>query len=120
MSLIPKICRFALFLFLLNTIHGCESWIYRVDIPQGNYIDEKEVKKLRINMTRAQVEFVLGKAMIRDSFDHQYGYYIYYFKAGDHDELTQKKLIIKFENDRLSEIQSDYLLSPDFNTPLAD
>ena len=120
MSLISKICRFTLFLFILNTVHGCESWVYRVDIPQGNYIDEREVKKLRINMTRDQVEYVLGKAMIRDSFDHQYAYYIYYLKAGDHDELTQKKLIIKFEDDRVSEIKGDYELSPDFNTPLAE
>tara|TARA_B100001094_G_C18185090_1_gene803285 strand:- start:990 stop:1274 length:285 start_codon:yes stop_codon:yes gene_type:complete len=94
--------------------------VYRIDIPQGNYIDERQVKKLRVNMTRDQVEYVLGKAMIRDSFDDKYAYYIYHLKSGKSDEITQKKLIVEFEKDRVVQIKSDYELSPDFNTPLSE
>ena len=41
------------------TLSGC-SLVYRIDIPQGNYVEQKQVDKLRQGMTREQVEFVLG------------------------------------------------------------
>ncbi len=46
------------------TLSGC-SLVYRIDIPQGNYVEQKQVDKLRQGMTREQVEFVLGSAMLR-------------------------------------------------------
>ena len=42
-------------------LSACADWIFRIDIPQGNFLDEKDVKKLRIEMTKEQVVFVLGK-----------------------------------------------------------
>ena len=38
------------------TLSGC-SLVYRIDIPQGNYVEQKQVDKLRQGMTREQVEF---------------------------------------------------------------
>lgn len=39
---------------------ACQGFIFRMDIPQGNYLTKKEVEKLRINMTKEQVSYVLG------------------------------------------------------------
>ncbi|MEN9531784.1 MAG: hypothetical protein RIQ83_1008, partial [Pseudomonadota bacterium] len=35
------------------TLSGC-SLVYRIDIPQGNYVEQKQVDKLRQGMTREQ------------------------------------------------------------------
>lgn len=42
--------------------------VYKPDIPQGNYMEPQQVEKLRIDMTKEQVEFVLGRPVLRDSF----------------------------------------------------
>ena len=41
------------------TLSGC-SLVYRIDIPQGNYVEQKQVDKLRQGMTREQVLMALG------------------------------------------------------------
>ena len=51
-------------------LSACADWIYRIDVPQGNFLDERDVSKLRINMTKEQVVYVLGKPVVEDSFDH--------------------------------------------------
>ena len=67
------------------TLSGC-SLVYRIDIPQGNYVEQKQVDKLRQGMTREQVEFVLGSPMLRDSFDPNTWYYLYEFQPGRGDK----------------------------------
>ena len=61
---------------------ACSNWIYRIDIPQGNFLDEQDVKKLRIGMTKEQVEFVLGRPILKDAFDKDTWYYYYEMKRG--------------------------------------
>ena len=36
---------------------GC---VYRIDIPQGNFIEQKQIDRLRVGMSREQVEYVMG------------------------------------------------------------
>ena len=51
-------------LFVTLFTSACSDWIYRIDVPQGNYVDQKDVDKLRIDMSKAQVQFVLGNAVV--------------------------------------------------------
>ncbi len=105
---------------LLLTTSACTSWIYRIDIPQGNFLDERDVKKLRIGMTKEQVTYVLGKPVVMDSFDHDTWYYFYEMKRGmrHRGEDFEKHMVISFVDDKLDTIESDFELSEDFNTPL--
>ena len=84
------------------TLSGC-SLVYRIDIPQGNYVEQKQVDKLRQGMTREQVEFVLGSAMLRDGFDPNTWYYLYEFQPG-RGEKERKELTLTFANDRLATV----------------
>ncbi|MGS0681815.1 outer membrane protein assembly factor BamE [Shewanella sp. 125m-7] len=92
--------------------------IYKPDIPQGNYMEKQQVEKLRIDMTKEQVEYVLGRPVLRDSFSDDTWYYVYHYKSGRDASIIHKELILNFNGDKLYEVKGDYELSPDFGIPL--
>ena len=92
--------------------------IYKPDVPQGNYMEPMQVEKLRIEMTKEQAEYILGRPVLRDSFADNTWYYVYHYKSGRDASITHKELILNFEGDKLVKATGDYELSPEFNTPL--
>lgn len=92
--------------------------IYKPDVPQGNYMEPMQVEKLRIEMTKEQAEYILGRPVLRDSFADNTWYYVYHYKSGRDASITHKELILNFEGDKLVKVTGDYELSPEFNTPL--
>ena len=115
-----KLTHILIILTIVFSTTACKNWIYRIDIPQGNYLDNRDVKKLRISMTKEQVIYVLGHPVVEDSFDLDTWYYVYEMKRGmsKRGEDFKKELIIRFEDDKLTEVVGDFELSEDFNTPL--
>jgi len=103
-----------------SSLSACSSWVFRIDVPQGNFLDVKDVEKLRIGMTKEQVAFVLGNPVVRDTFDSDTFYYVYEIKRGSvsRGEDFKKELIVKFEENKVIEVTGDFELSEDFNTPL--
>jgi outer membrane protein assembly factor BamE len=101
-------------------LSGCVDWIYRIDVPQGNFLQEKDVEQLRIEMTKEQVVYVLGRPVVQDSFDHDTWYYVYQMKRGmrKRGEDFRKELIIEFIDDKVAKVTGDFELSEEFNTPL--
>lgn len=99
---------------------ACSNWIFRIDVPQGNYLDDRDVEKLRIAMTKEQVIFVLGNPVVEDSFDNNTWYYVYEMKRGmkKRGEDFKKDLIIRFEDGKVAEVTGDFELPEEFNTPL--
>ncbi|GAB54723.1 outer membrane lipoprotein omlA [Glaciecola punicea ACAM 611] len=99
---------------------ACSDWIFRIDVPQGNFLDQKDVDRLRIEMTKEQVEFVLGNAIVEDSFSSDTWYYIYNMKRGmsKRGEDVRKELILKFVDGKLSSMTGDFEESEEFSTPL--
>lgn len=110
---------FALLIVLLFTT-ACSNWIYRIDVPQGNFLDERDVKKLRIGMTKEQVIYVLGHPVVADSFDNDTWYYVYDMKRGmaKRGDDFQQQMIINFKDNKITDIQGDFELSEEFYTPL--
>ncbi|GLP97111.1 outer membrane protein assembly factor BamE [Paraferrimonas sedimenticola] len=106
---------------LAFSLSGCAmvDWlVYKIDIPQGNYMEKQQVEQLRIEMTKEQVEYVLGRPVLRDSFAENTWYYVYHFKSGRNAKITKKELIVRFEDDKVVAVDGDYELSENFNTPL--
>lgn len=103
------------------SLSGCSvfDWlVYKPDIPQGNYMEPQQVEKLRIEMTKEQAEYVLGRPVLRDSFADDTWYYVYHFKSGRDASVIHKELVLYFENNQLVKVTGDYELSSEFNTPL--
>jgi len=103
------------------SLSGCSvfDWlIYKPDVPQGNYMETQQVDKLRIDMTKEQAEYILGRPVLRDSFSDDTWYYVYHFKSGRDASITHKELIISFNDDKISSVTGDYDLNAEFTVPL--
>lgn len=101
----------------LSSAAGCSSWVYRINIPQGNFLEQSDVDKLRVNMTREQVVYILGTPIAEDAFDNKTWRYVYSFNKGRSNE-QHKELIINFKNEKLASVSGDYKQPENFNTPL--
>tara|TARA_R110001583_G_scaffold315_3_gene2881 strand:+ start:11249 stop:11701 length:453 start_codon:yes stop_codon:yes gene_type:complete len=100
------------------SLSACSSWVYRIDIPQGNYLEQKNIDKIQVGMTKEQVKFVLGSPVMIDTFDQDTWNYLYRFKSGRSEKLNmQKRFAIKFEDEKLISAEGDFELSENFNTP---
>ena len=100
------------------SLSACSSWVYRIDIPQGNYLEQKSIDKIQMGMTKEQVKFILGSPVVVDAFNNDTWNYIYRFKSGISKKMdVQKSFTIKFENDKLISADGDFELSENFNTP---
>jgi outer membrane protein assembly factor BamE len=99
---------------------ACSDWIYRIDVPQGNFLDQKDVDRLRIEMTKEQVKFVLGNPVVEDSFSPNTWYYVYDMKRGmsKRGKDVRKELILTFVEGKLSSMTGDFEEHELFTTPL--
>jgi outer membrane protein assembly factor BamE len=105
----------------LTMLSGCslvERLVYRIDINQGNYVEQPAVERLRVGMTKDQVRFVLGSPMLVETGYPDTWYYIYHHTPG-HQDTVQKNLIVHFNsNSQLTRIHGDFPASANFNDSL--
>lgn len=87
--------------------------VHRIDVQQGNVIDQDMLNQLRPGMTRRQVQFVLGSPMVADVFHQDRWDYIYRMQPGA-GELETEHVTLYFEDDVLARISGS--LHPDTST----
>lgn len=76
-------------------------------MQQGNFLDQEAVSKLKPDMTRSQVRFLLGTPLVADPFHPERWDYLYIDrKAGKLKET--KRLTLIFEGDKLKRALSDF------------
>lgn len=91
--------------------------VYRLDIQQGNILDQDDIDKLRPGLTKNQVTFVLGSPVVNDGFSDDTWVYLYSYRSPRLDELTKKKLVLNFKDDKLISASSeDYKIPDALNT----
>ncbi len=92
------------------SLSGCsflyDTFVYQIDVVQGNYIDSEKLAEIEIGMTQQQIIYVLGSPMLIDQFDSSKWYYIRYIKPGG-EEVQQSEIILTFDGNKLIEISSD-------------
>ena len=87
--------------FLVLIIASCASFTpYKVPILQGNIFDEDDMSKLSEGLTKEQVQFIFGTALIKDPFHSNRWVYYYSIQVGD-ELLDEMKLSINFNSDGL-------------------
>lgn len=87
--------------------------VFRIDIQQGNLLDDADIAQVDVGMTRSQVQFLLGTPMVADSFHRNRWDYTYYFRQGRSPDVVQRWLVVYFENDRVSRIERDVAPQPE-------
>ena len=103
------------------SVSACSSWIYRIDIPQGNYLEQKDIDTLQIDMTKEQVKFILGSPVLRDAFNNDVWHYVYRFRSGKSKEFDiDKTFSVTFVDNKVISAGGDYEVSENFNTPMVN
>jgi outer membrane protein assembly factor BamE len=91
------------FLFLSS----CSYFMpHRIDIQQGNIIDQEQVNQLKTGMRKDQVQFILGTPMLMDMFHANRWDYIHTMKKG-HAKMEKTRLSLYFTDDELTNIIGD-------------
>ena len=94
-------------LALILVISGCSSLfpgVYRIDIPQGNLIDEGKLAEVKTGMEPRQVRYLLGTPLVTDTFDQNRWDYFYSVRNGSKVDVTHHVSII-FAEGRVVEIK---------------
>ena len=86
--------------------------VYRMDIQQGNLLEEDTVAQVEVGMSRSAVEFLLGTPMVADSFHEGRWDYPYYYRRGRSREAQRRWIVVYFEGDQVSRIDRDLILAP--------
>jgi outer membrane protein assembly factor BamE len=101
--------RFIPFIFLVLT--GCSDlqfpWVYRINVDQGNIITQDMVNQLTPGMSRSQVQFVMGSALLVDTFHDDRWDYVYTFQDSK-GKRSQHRMAVFFQEDKLSAITGDF------------
>ncbi len=81
---------------------------YKIDVQQGNVLDQEMVAQLKPGQTRDQVRFLLGTPLITDLFHQQRWDYVYRFQSGRTGEVETRRLAVFFNADgRLERVDGD-------------
>lgn len=117
---------------LLVLLAGCGTWgqtvdtfnpieylqPYRIDIPQGNVLEQGQVRMLKPGMTPAQVRFLLGTPLLVDPFRSDRWDYAYVLRKGG-KVVEQRHITVMFEDGKLARILGDVVPAAKASEPAA-
>ena len=69
--------------------------VYRIDVPQGNYLQAEQVAQLQNGMTPEQVQYLLGTPMLTDPYS-SYTWYYFYLQQRGYEDPEQHTLTVNF------------------------
>ncbi len=93
--------RLLLGLALAALASGC---VYRINIQQGNFLDQAAVEQVKPGMTRSQVRYLLGTPMVADPFEKERWDYIYYLKKGRSSHVDSRRVTVYFDGDKVAKL----------------
>jgi len=111
----PMPGRLSILALLLLCVMGCArntdgTWkapfVYRIDIQQGNVVDQEMINKLQPGMDKKQVKYILGTPLMIDPFHTDRWDYLYSFEPGT-GERQQRRVTLFFDGEHLARIEGD-------------
>lgn len=89
--------------YILSNLPG----IYHIDVDQGNMLDQSMVDQLRPNMTKRQVQYIMGSPMLGDTYHDNRWNYLYSSQESGGERL-QKRVTLLFKGETLMGVQGDF------------
>jgi outer membrane protein assembly factor BamE len=93
---------------------ACSSFdfpgVHKITIQQGNVITQTMVDQLKPGMTKGQVRFILGNAIIDDSLEKDRWDYVYSVQLAGRIP-TRRYMSLFFEDEKLTHFEGDYVPS---------
>ena len=104
---ILKLVISGIFSSLLLLQSGCSTshfpWVYRIDVEQGNIVDEEKLAQVTVGMSKRQVKYLLGTPMIQDTFNQDRWDYFYSYETGK-GRIDRDLITLYFSGDKLKSI----------------
>lgn len=95
----------AVLLPLLLPLAACEI-VYKLPTRQGNVIDQEDLDKLQLGMSREQVQFIMGSPIATTSFrSDRWDYYGYY--KPPRGEPYSRNVSLYFDGDKLVRMEGE-------------
>ena len=101
-----KTMRHVSLLAAIMLLSGCIS-VYKLEVQQGNIVTQEMIDKLKPGLTRSQVRYVLGTALIIDPFHQDRWDYYYYLRRSNELTGESRRLTVIFKNDLLVAVQGE-------------
>jgi len=95
---------FARLSLVLCLVAAAPACVYRINIQQGNFLDQAAVEQVKVGMTRSQVHYLLGTPMVADSFNRERWDYIYYLKKGRSEHVDSRRVTVYFDGDKVARL----------------
>jgi outer membrane protein assembly factor BamE len=93
--------RLSILLLLAISLSGC---LYKMDIYQGNVLDQEQIDKLQLGMDKNRVIAILGSPQLTDPFHSQRWDYYAMSNLDNQKKKTVTLLTLLFEDNRVVEI----------------
>lgn len=90
--------------------------VYRIDVQQGNVIEQDMINKLKPGMDKNQVRYIMGTPLITDPFHSNRWDYVYSMEPGG-GERQQRRVTLYFKDEKLAYVDGDIQIR---TTPLAE
>jgi outer membrane protein assembly factor BamE len=88
---------------------------YRIDVPQGNYVDQTMLDQVKPGMTRDQVRFALGTPLLVDPFRPERWDYVFRFQHPN-GLADLRRATVYFADNRVARVEADALPAADDGT----
>lgn len=89
--------------------------VYRIDVPQGNYLEQDQIDQVKVGMTQEQVAYLLGTPVLKDMFAQNRWDYVFIKREG-HKDPIQRTLFVHFDQKGLvKDLQLDQPLEATSN-----
>jgi outer membrane protein assembly factor BamE len=82
--------------------------LYKVDVPQGNLLDQESIADVQPGMSKRQVSLLLGTPAVSSPFHHDRWDYLYSLSRRGRPAET-RNLTLHFDGDTLARIEGDLL-----------
>jgi outer membrane protein assembly factor BamE len=91
---------------VLGSVVGllASACVYRINIQQGNYLDQAAVNQVKEGMTRSQVRYLLGTPLAADSFNKERWDYVYYLKKGRSRHVDERRVTVYFDGEKVAKL----------------
>ena len=105
--------RYILLSVLALALAGC-SIVYKLPTRQGNVLEQKQLDKLQVGMTKDQVRYLLGTPIAADPFRPERWDYFGYYKS-PRGEITSRTVTLLFDGDKLKDMEGIQVARDDSN-----
>ena len=85
---------------------------YRIEVPQGNYVDQSMLGQVRTGMSRDQVRFALGTPLLVDPFRPDRWDYVFRFQHPN-GSADLRRATVFFAEGKVAKVEADALPQSD-------